>query len=612
MIKKVVNIINYFVLWLVFFEIERMVFLFNTSNFSSEYSFFILLKSMMYGLWLDISICGYFSIFFVLVNILALFYSGLASKIVKIFNYIVILICTIIVAGNDILYTYWATPLDYNALIYLKTPTQAVASISWLKIILPVLLCVLPSILLIYLLKKLKIENFTKTNPKILQVLFNLFVFIFLTLVLILPVRGGIGIVPVNLSKVYFHKDIYPNHAAYNPVWNVMYSLSEKNDDNNYYFMNDKIAEQKFKSLFNEKLSIEENDKLLNNKRPNVILIVLESYLHRLFFLKHKGIEVIPNLNKINSESIFFSKLYASGDRSDRGLVSIFSGYPALPKSAIVQFPQKFEKIPSLFKDFEKYNYSTSFYYGGNLDFANLRSYFISIGVNEIVSENDFTGKLKKGKWGVHDQYTLERFYKDLKKQDKTFFASIFTLSNHEPYDLPVNYFFGNNNADTEYMSAARYTDSCIGNFIDSLKSSNLWENTLLIITSDHGVAKLGINEMQQPEKFHIPMIWTGGAIKKPMIIDKICSQTDIPLMILDQCGILPAKNYKFSNSIFRKGSIPFASYFFNNGFGFLRNDCASVFDNVSGRYWTNTCQNSLNGNLGKAYLQVLSKDFNK
>lgn len=610
--NKLINILKYFVFWIFYFQVARLLFFIITNDHSSKFSIYVLIKSMQYGMWLDLSVAGYFTLLFAILNIVEMFFSALANRIYLVSNYVLLIFSTLIVCTNAILYTYWATPLDYNALKYLKTPTEALASINILNILLPIILCLFFWFLFSFLFKKLKIKISVEHRYSLGYNISQFVILCIICLLLILPIRGGVGIVPVNLSRVYFFKEIYPNHAAYNPIWNVLFSLTNTSKQNHYKFMSDKQAEQKYISLFTKSGVINESEKLLNTHKPNVVLIILESFLFDLFNYKYKNTEVIPKLNKIAAEGIFFTNFYASGDRSDKGLVSIYSAYPALPKSTIVQYPNKFAGLPSLFKDFKNQNYITSFYYGGNLDFANLRSYFISAKVGKIITENDFKGKLAKGKWGVHDEFTLDRFFNDIKISKQPFFTSLFTLSNHEPYDIPGDYFFGKSNGELEYLSSAKYTDIYIGKFIDSLKKTKLWENTLVIITADHGVTKLGINEMQVPSKFHIPMIWTGGAIKKQSIIDKICSQTDIPLMLLDQCGIAPKENYKFSNSIFRKDAVPFATYFFNNGFGFLRNNCVSIFDNVSLRYWTNTCNERENGDYGKAYLQVLSKDFNK
>lgn len=610
--NRLKSILKYFIYWLLFFQAGRLVFFFITKSYASKFNLKILGQSMLHGLWLDASIAGYFTLFFCIILLGGLFAPAGFGKFFKTFHWVVLAISTLAIISNAVLYLYWATPLDYNALKYLKTPTEAAASINWLYMILPIATGVALYWIFGYWYNRLKLNRMHEKPVGNTSYLLQIITLLVLCGLLIIPIRGGIGIVPVNLSKVYFHKEIYPNQAAYNPVWNVLYSFGEASSENKYSFMNNNLAEKKFNSLLQVSDTAYELEPFIKKASPNIIVIVLESYLSKLVDLKYKGEEVIPNFNKLTRNGIYFSNLYASGDRSDKGLVSVFSGYPAMPKSAIVQFPDKFSKLPSIFKDVIKADYSTSFYYGGNLDFANLRSYFISAGVQKVVSDKDISSESRRGKWGVHDDYMLAKYADDLQKMKQPFFSGLFTLSNHEPFDLPGNYYFGKQNGDEEYMSAARYTDDCLGKFIETIKKSPLWKNTLIVMVADHGVTRLGITEFMASEKFHIPMVWTGGVIETPKLVTKVCSQTDIPLLILNQCCIRPNLNYRYSNEIDKQGSKPFATYFFNNGFGFISQNCTSIFDNVTLRYFINTCPEDSNGVYGKAYLQVLSKDFTK
>ena len=608
--NRLKSILTYFSYWLLFFQIGRLLFFLITREHALQYSFNDLAQCMLHGLWLDMSMAAYFTLLLCVLMVGGLFSPSVFQKIFRVFHRLILAICCLIIISNAVLYTYWSGPLDYNALKYLKTPAEAAASINWILMILPLVLGICFFLLFNTIFLRLNFSSVFVKPAERKVFMAQLIALVVMSGVLIIPIRGGIGIVPVNLSFVYFHKNIYPNHAAYNPIWNVIYSIATTSDENNYVFMDDKIALQKFKELHAHSHSSQKNYIIKNKAQPNIIVIVLESYLSKLVGLKYKGKEVIPNFNALTKNGIYFSNLYASGDRSDKGLVAIFSGYPAMPKSAVVQFPEKFASLPSVFKDAKMAKYHTSFYYGGNLDFANLRSYFISAGVEKLVTNSDLNSSLTRGKWGVHDEFMFEKYLKDLHTHKQPFFSGLFTLSNHEPYDLPGNFYFGKQNGDEEYMSAARYTDDCLGKFIEGLKISPLWENSVVVIVADHGVARLGINEIMAKEKFHIPMVLTGGLIGPPQTVSRVCSQTDIPLLILSQCAIKRGQSYPYSNDISQEDAKPFASYFFNNGFGFVTQNCTSLFDNVTRKYWTNSCPEDSNGVYGKAYLQVLSKDF--
>ncbi len=599
----------YFIYWLLFFQFGRFLFLILTYAHASEYSPLVWSQIAFHGLWLDASMAGYFTLFYSLLCLISLWMPALALKFFKVAHILLLSIATLAVLSHSVLYTYWSSPLDYHALTYLKNPSEAAASINWMYMLLPLVMGFGVFISFKYLfevfLKKISFERISELRP----LLINTLMMLVLALLCVIPIRGGTGLVPVNLSYVYFHKDIYPNHAAYNPVWNVLYSYMEMSNEDKYVYMGDKEAEKTFKVLFSATGQNNEAEQLVKS-RPNIVVIVLESFLSKLVDHVYKGKEVVPNLNAYCKEGVYFKNFYSSGDRSDKGLPSIFSGYPAMPKSALVQFPEKFTRLPSLFKDAGAVGYSTSFYYGGNLEFANLKSYFIATGAQKMITEKHIKGKVMKGKWGVHDAHMFDRLYSDLVSMKKPFFTSLFTLSNHEPFDIPEEYVFGKSNGDEEYMSAAHYTDKYLGKFIDRLKQSEVWENTLVVLLADHGVTRMGVNTMYQSEKYHIPMVWIGGAVLKTQVISKIASQVDVPLMINSQCQWKPAKPYKFSNNVLGKGNKGFAMYFFNNGFGYLSDSCITQYDHVSGQYFENSCGKE-GANSGKAYLQILSKDFN-
>lgn len=557
------------------------------------------------------SVAGYFTLVFTLVLIAGFFLHYNLSLFFTRLHYTLLAISSLAVISNAVIYTYWSGPLDGNALKYLKTPAEAAASINWWLMIIPILSGILLFWVFRILFKKLKLNSIPPKSETWTASIGQVISLFLVAGLCIIPIRGGLGIVPVNLSFVFFHKDIYPNHAAYNPVWNVIYSLSENSKGSHYHYMEDEKALTIFNSLNSTNTFI---DSVLITKngtsKPNILFIVLESYLSKLVGYNYKGEAVCPFFNELAANGVYFNNLYASGDRSDKGLVSLFSGYPALPKSALVQYPDKFTRIPSLFKDLSKRGYSNAFYYGGNLDFANLKSYFLSAGAKHIVTGEQMSDKPLRGKWGVHDEAMFEKFSNDLTQFRLPFFASLFTLSNHEPYDLPGDFYFGKSTLDEEYLSAARYTDNCLKHFITEFRKTPNWNNTLIILVADHGVTRLGIKKVFDSEKYHIPMVWTGGVVKKPVVIDKILSQTDLPLIVLNQLNMEPFQKYEFSNPLNKGGKQDFATYYYNDGLGIVTHNCVLVYDNISKEYQDRYCKNDSIGTLGKAYLQVLSKNF--
>lgn len=103
-----------------------------------------------------------------------------------------------------------------------------------------------------------------------------------------------------------------------------------------------------------------------------------------------QNIAITPNLDSIKENGIYFDNIYANGDRTDKGIVSILSGFPVLPTTSVIKYTNKTEQLPSIAKELKKEMYKTSFYYGGEINFANLNSYLVSSGYDEIISGKNF------------------------------------------------------------------------------------------------------------------------------------------------------------------------------------------------------------------------------
>jgi phosphoglycerol transferase MdoB-like AlkP superfamily enzyme len=295
-------------------------------------------------------------------------------------------------------------------------------------------------------------------------------------------------------------------------------------------------------------------------------------------------------------------------------MVAILSGYPSQPTTSIIFDNKKTANLPCLGNDLNKSGYHTAYYYGGEMEFANFKSYILGGGFQHTVSKADFETKFYNSKWGVHDHIVLERLFNDINKSSAPFFNTLFTLSNHEPFEIPVKGPFVGDDIQTLFKNSAWYTDKSIGEFIAKAKQSAWWDNTLVIITADHGHRMPGDSPNHDKEKFHVPMLWLGGALaKKDTIINQICSQTDIAKSLLNQLHI-NASAYRFSRDLFNTKTQEFAYYSFNNGFGFLSDHANVYYDNV-GKVPINVQElapNSPELYTGKAYLQELFHDYLK
>jgi len=425
---------------------------------------------------------------------------------------------------------------------------------------------------------------------------------------MIIPIRGGIGLAPMNLSKVYFSSNLFSNHLAVNTIWNILFSLTEEKDlKSKYEFMPDKEAKRIVADIFKD--SIDSSEMLLNTQNPNILFIILESFTGKIIDYKLNNIEVTPNLNKWSKEEIYFSNMYASADRTDEGLVAWFSGFPSQPKSAIMNYPDKCSHLPSIIKAFKNKNYTSKFLYGGDISFANMSSYLLLMGIDSLIDKQSFPKDNYNAKWGVHDHILFEKLYSEVNKAKAPYFYSALSLSSHPPYDIPVKSIFEGKDEETMFLNTMHYTDESLGLLIDKLRKSDKWKDLLVIITADHG-ARFPLNsETWEPSRFKIPMIWMGGAVNKKLNYSKICSQTDFSKTILNQTGNTGSE-FIFANNILSKTTTNLAWYAFNNGFTYITDKGMVSYSNDSNSVISKSDSTEQSLKNGKAILQVVTDKF--
>ena len=415
---------------------------------------------------------------------------------------------------------------------------------------------------------------------------------------------------PINAGTVYFSKNMYLNHAAINAVWNVGTSAFTQKPVKNPYVFGDLAAEQ----LIVDSLLADRGTpvKVLNTTKPNVIFIVLESFSGYLIGPLGGDSLITPEFNRYANEGILFSEFYASGTRTDKAMPAILNGYPAQPAQSIIKEPKKSQTLPSLVKILIENGYSSSFWYGGEINFANFNSFVIGSGFNEIITKDNFDPSDYNSKWGVHDHVLFEALKDSLKNVREPFLKVILTLSSHEPYDVPMESVFTGSDAQTRYRNAVYYTDKTVGSFLDWAKEKDWWKNTLVIMVADHAARITDDMPNYKQNVFKIPMLWVGGALSDTGLrIEKLGSQADIPLTLLNQLEI--NCSFPFSKDMLSDKSGSFAFYTYNEGFGFITDSSAAVFDLKSRTTVLSDGKDPGSAeNKGKAYLQVLFEDYLK
>lgn len=559
--QRILLLITIFVYFIFIFCIEKLSFMLMHSSAEGGITFSEIFQVLYHGLPLDMSMSGYLTSIPALILISSIWIEpNIIAKVLNVYFGIILSLVVIIAVVDLIVYPYWGFHFDSTVFLYLQKPKETFASASALEIIMgffaAIVFCILVYIGYVFIIRK---QILKLTVPK--SIWKACLVMIFLTGALFLPIRGGVTVSTMNVGKAYFSDNMFLNHAAINPQFNLMYSFFKSDNFGSQYQFYDKSQATAIFDALMIQPPADSIPQLLNTDRPNIILFILES------FSAEAALDsvIAPNMSRFAREGVLFDNFYANSFRTDRGLVSVLSGYPAHPTVAIMKYPQKTENLPTIPRTLKQAGYENlSFYYGGDADFANMRSYFVgACAMKEVVSDKDFPLSERMTKWGAPDKFLIDRAYKDIttQEQETPFMKTVLTLSSHEPFDVPVHKF------NEPFLNAVSYTDECLGSFVERLKSTALWDNTLLIFIADHAMQSypVGLNN-SDPRRFHIPMIWLGGAVKEPKVVSDFGSQNDLAATLLSQLN-LKYTDFRFSTDMLNPDSRKFAFYSYVNGF---------------------------------------------
>lgn len=608
--QRLTAILSYTIFWLFFFAVARLFFILTHPGEAFSFSLRELAGTFTHGIKLDLSATGYVLILPILLAIPGVWITGRWYRnFVKWYTYLLITLSSLIIVGDTFLYKYWGFRMDYTPLLYLKTPQDAAASVTTIQVLLFVLGVAGISVSFILLYAKLidrLFSSFERIRNWIPAVLF----FTILFSSLIIPIRGGFGVAPINAGSVYFSENLFVNHVAINVVWNTGSSwFNKKPLKNPYEFLDTTEAERIIGELTAKS---GEPERVINSTRPNILMILLESFGNSLVGPLGGDPLTTPRLNEYIKEGILFTNFYASGSRTDKALPAILNGYPAQPNTSIIKEPKKTQSLNGIPRILNEQGYNSSFWYGGDINFANFKSFVISSGFRQIITMENFNPEDYNSKWGVHDHVLFKMLRDSMQTVSEPFFRVVLTLSSHEPFEVPMEPVFEGKDDLTRFKNSVYYTDKTVGEFLDWAKQKSWWNNTLVILVADHCRRNSLDVLVYSEEIFKIPMLWLGGALSaQDLKIDKYGCQPDIAVTLLNQMGI--KADFPFSKDLLNPASASFAFYAFNEGFAFITESTVLIYDHKLGKPVVNKGDNTNSAEIsGKAFLQTVYDDYLK
>ena len=633
--KQIIWFVKTYATFVVLFVLQKPLFLFLEKGSATQPvdNIFTELPAVIWhGLPLDLSMAGYLSVIPGLLSIAVVWLKrDLVKPIMNIYFIIASLFITCSFLLNASLYPYWKYPLDSTPLFYFFTsPADAIASVSIWQVILSIVILIVLTIGVWFTLrmrgekrqqysrysygyggfgsgKRNRFDDFDRHRGRTSIIL------LLLTGLLFLPIRGGITVSTMNTGQAYYSQNAYLNHSAVNPLFSLFESITHQEDfASQYRFMKDKEADKIFATMTST--SDENTYPLLNEATfkkgtPDILIVIMESFASDIMPSMGSYKDVAVCLDSIAQQSILFTRFYANSFRTDRGMVSILSGYPAQPTTSIMRYPRKTSQLPSIARNLAKYkNYKTTYYYGGDADFCNMRSYLVSQGYQHIISDANFPIEDKLSKWGVPDHILAAKMMEDIKAQQnekRPMLRILQTSSSHEPFEVPYH------RLKDKRLNAFAYTDSVMGAIVREYRKLPRWKNTLIVFVPDHvGGYKENLNDHDR-SRYQIPLILAGGVISRPMKVGIIGSQHDIAATLLGQLGV-EHREFTFSKNMMSDATPKFAFFAVNDAFGIVSEENSLIYDNRAKRIVYDKGEKGFNLKRGQAYLQKLYDDLAK
>ena len=632
-------------LWLVVvFAMARPLFMLYTGAVGQGAAASDFLDVVLHGLPLDLCVAAavclplWFCSLFVLCcrvgqrgRVLPLKWQRCGASVLRVYVVTVAVVVALVLVSDAALYPFWDIKLDATVLAYLDSPRGAVNSVSWLfcavylaAVLLVALVVAFPLLWGIRRCSRMSgVRSFSPSSAG-----YRLGFSLLWGTALCLMLRGVERLwaspaedTPISVATAYYSPRQVFNHAAVNPLFSFFTSVADRTRGlSPDMFMSDADAARIFSRMgYNTRSDISPSDSLLLPGCRQVVLIVMEGCGGTLIGnLCGKWHDITPCLDSLCQQAVNFEQCYANSFRTDRGLVSIVSGYPAFPDVSVMRHADRCSRLPGLARSMAAAGFSTDFLYGGDRDFTRMADYLRQMGYSHVWGDEDFPeSERHTHQWGVTDGITFRRLLQlstaPIPEDRRGRFLTFLTLSSHEPWEVP----YSRLRRRGKIANSFAYLDHCLSDYLKRLRQSPLWNETLVVLVADHGIAWPDAISELNPARYHIPLLWTGGAVRTPRRIPQCCNQSDLAATLLGQLGISHA-DFPFSRDVLSQSYVyPSAQHAWAEGFCMVDSTGYSVVDIHTQRtvssvtlHPCDTVAASRREQAAKAFLQTAYRHF--
>lgn len=506
------------------------------------------LLTFIYGLRMDtIVICIILVIPTIFLAITPKIFSNLISKFLSIYILFFLLIALFIECASFPFFAQYDLRPNYLFIEYLEYP-QEVTSLLFKDYKFQFIAVFILIIATIKIYSKSKFINFEQVFKQ--NYISRILILAPILLVLFLGIRSSLGHRPVNISDALYSENRVINEITKNSLHSLGYAYySNKKAENNIskYGKIDIKEAYKVASLAigidykDEKKPFyrEVKSKLTSKKQKNLVIFIQESMGAQFTGFIGKQ-NFTPNLDNLAQDYLSFTNLYSNGTRSVRGLAALTSGTLPINGIEVIKRNKSQEGYFTIASLLKPYGYKSSFIYGGEARFDNMKGWYLGNGFDEVIEQKDFTNPIFTSTWGVSDEDLVikanEKF-KSYYENNEKFVSVMFSSSNHMPFELPDGKIeFEKNIPKTSVENAIKYADFAIGKFFELAKKEDYFKDTVFVVIADHNVRVYG-DQIVPIDMFQIPAVIVSSDIPH-QIFTNLTSQSDVLATALDLIGI--------------------------------------------------------------------------
>lgn len=383
--------------------------------------------------------------------------------------------------------------------------------------------------------------------------------------------RGGIQYRPLNVIAASQYASAQNIPLVLNTSFTIIKSSYKKGINVENYF-----AAEELENLYSP---IQNYTRDTTKTMKNVVLIIGESFSSEYIGFLNNSTTYTPFLDSLFNYSYVFNNGFANGKKSIEALPAILSGLPTLMNTAYISSKyagNKIESLPSFLKD---KGYSTHFFHGGANGTMGFNAFAQIAGVDNYYGKDDYPGSGDyDGKWGVFDEPFLKFTSQKLSKQEKPFFAGIFTLSSHHPYTIPEKYTDKFPKGSLPIHESIGYADYALMQFFKKAKKEAWFKNTVFVFTADHTQQNSLVPFNNPIGMYRVPIAIFDPSISKGKIDSTIVSQVDIFPTITNFLGY-EANILSFGTSAFSNENPHYSVSFLNGIYQLISEDYFLQFD---------------------------------